>query len=328
MRIFDEASTREALAFGPLIASLRRMFASECHVPARHVHHVQTDTGDGTVLIMPAWTNRYLGIKTVNIYPGNSDRGLPGLFSAYTLFDATTGQALAQIDGNVITSRRTAAASALATSYLARKTARNLLVIGSGRVGSLVPLAYRELMQLDAVEIWDRKDASAERLAVSLRAQGIPAEAVRDLEAAAGRADVVSCATLATEPVLRGDWLRDGVHVDLIGGFTPEMREADDAVFEGASLFVDTPEALQKSGDLLGPMSRGVISASSFKGNLTQLCTSEIAGRTQDHERTVFKSVGTALEDLAAAIEVFERKPVPAVLSPRQMDAPAASPLP
>jgi ornithine cyclodeaminase len=306
MKIFDEAATRQALPFFALIECLRDMFRAGCHVPPRHVHRIQTQAAQGTLLIMPAWTDRYLGIKTVNVYPGNSSRGLPGLFSAYMLFDATTGEALAQMDGNVITARRTAAASALAASYLARKNARRLLVIGAGRVGSLLPLAYREVMQVEAVEIWDRSGTPAEVLATSLAAQGIAASAVRDVEAAAGRADVVSCATLATEPVLRGDWLAPGAHVDLIGSFAPDMREADDAVFAEASVFIDTSEALQKSGELLSPMSRGVISASSVAGNLSELCDGRVRGREHDAARTVFKSVGTALEDLAAAIAVYE----------------------
>jgi ornithine cyclodeaminase len=306
MRVFDEASTRQALPFDALIERLREMFRSGCHVPARHVHQVKTEAAEGTMLIMPAWTQRYLGIKTVNIYPGNSAQGLPGLFSAYTLFDATTGEVLAQMDGDVITSRRTAAASALAASYLARPNARTLLVMGAGRVGSLLPFALREVMELESVEIWNRSGTRAEVLAASLAEQGIPARAVRDVQAAAMSADIVSCATLATEPVLRGEWLRPGMHVDLIGSFTPQMREADDGVFAGASVYVDTPEALEKSGDLLGPISREVFSASSVAGNLADLCAGRVNGRRRDDERTVFKAVGTALEDLAAAIAVYE----------------------
>jgi ornithine cyclodeaminase len=309
MKVFDEAATREALPFGSLIERLRQTFRAGCHVPARHVHQVQTEAAEGTVLIMPAWTDGYLGVKTVNIYPGNSSRGLPGLFSAYSLFDATSGALLANLDGNDITSRRTAAASALAASYLARKNARKLLVIGAGRVGRLLPLAYSEVIQLESVEVWDRSGAPADALASSLSAQGIPAKAVRDLQAAVRATDIVSCATLATEPILHGSWLPAGVHVDLIGSFTPQMREADDAVFAGASLFVDTAEALQKSGELLGPMSRGVISASEVLGDLAALCADRILGRKGTHERTVFKSVGTALEDLAAAIAVYEWSP-------------------
>jgi ornithine cyclodeaminase/alanine dehydrogenase-like protein (mu-crystallin family) len=307
MKVFDETATRDALPFAALIECLRKMFRNGCEVPARHVHHVKSSTATGTVLIMPAWTDRYLGIKTVNIYPANGQRGLPGLFSVYVLFDATTGEPLAQMDGDVITSRRTAAASALAASYLAPKGARSLLVLGTGRVGSLLPMAYREVMDLSRVEIWARNSTAATTLADTLSRQGVPASAVEDLAAAAGRADVVSCATLASDPVLRGSWLHRDVHVDLIGSFTPEMREADDDVFREAALFVDTEEALQKSGELLGPMARGIIDRESVRGDLTKLCTGEVPGRMQASGRTVFKSVGTALEDLAAAIAVYER---------------------
>jgi len=306
MKFFDATATAQALPFPSLIERLRAMFRAGCHVPARHVHSVQTPNTQGTVLIMPAWTDRYLGIKTVNIFPDNASQGLPGLFSVYTLFDATTGQGLAQMDGNVITSRRTAAASALAASYLMRPDARRLLVVGAGRVSSLLPQAYRAVMAFDQIDIWARKPEAATALANDLAHQGLPVRAVTDLQAAVRQADVVSCATLATQPVLCGDWLAPGAHVDLIGSFTPTMREADDAVFSGASLFVDTAEALQKSGELLGPLSRGVISASSVQGDLARLCSEGWPGRKSPQERTVFKSVGTALEDLAAAIAVYE----------------------
>ena len=127
-----------------------------------------------------------------------------------------------------------------------------------------------------------------------------------DLAAAVEAADIVSCATLATEPLVQGRWLRPGSHLDLIGGFTPAMREADDACFAGARLYVDTDEALRKSGDLLGPMTRGVFGAAQVCGTLAALCQRSTAGRRSPQERTVFKSVGTALEDLAAAMLVQE----------------------
>lgn len=306
MKIFDEAMTREALPFGRLIQRLQDMFRAGCVVPPRHVHVIKTDTVQGTVLIMPAWTGRYLGVKTVNVYPDNFRRGLPCVSSAYILFDATTGGVLAQMDGNVITSRRTAAASALAASYLATQKRSRLLVVGAGQVGRLLPLAYREVVQLDAVEIWNRSYATADQLATEVRALGIPCNATRDLPAAVGRADIVSCATSAKEPILRGGWLSTGVHVDLIGSFTPEMREADDNVFADASIFVDTEEALQTSGDLIWPLARGVIPHSAVRGSLSQLCCGTVQGRARKDDRTVFKSVGTALLDLASAISVYE----------------------
>jgi len=311
MRFIDAQATRDALPFDRLIPALRDLFATGCEVPLRHTHVLADEQGGtaGTLLIMPAWQpGAYLGIKTVGIFPGNAQRGLPGLHSTYLLFDAQTGVPLAQLDGNEITSRRTAAASALAASYLARADARHLLVVGGGRVAALLPAAYRAVRPIDRVSVWARNAAQAEALARQWRAEGFDAQACSDLPAAAAAADIVSCATLATEPVVRGAWLRPGSHLDLIGSFTPQMREADDACFGGgARLYVDTAEALQKSGELLGPMSRGVFAAGDVAGTLAELCSERAPGRRSDDRRTVFKSVGTALEDLAAAVRVFEQ---------------------
>jgi ornithine cyclodeaminase len=160
---------------------------------------------------------------------------------------------------------------------------------------------------IERVTVWARRPLEAEALARALGDAGVSASAGRDLALAARDADVVSVATLATEPLIDGRWLRPGSHLDLIGGFTPSMREADDACFAGAGLWVDTEEALKKSGDLLEPMARGVFAAGDVRGTLASLARGEAAGRTGDDERTVFKSVGTALEDLAAAILVHER---------------------
>jgi ornithine cyclodeaminase len=308
MRLFDSSATRAALPFDALIAALESMFLAGCEVPARHVHAIGGAGGEqGKVLIMPAWQQGgYMGIKTVNIFPGNAARGMPGLFSTYILYDAATGEPLAQIDGDEITSRRTAAASALAARYLAREDAASLLVVGSGRVASMLPHAYRAVRPIREVVVWSRNHDAALRLAAELAAAGFDARASTELEAAARKADIVTCATLATEPVIRGEWLQAGSHLDLIGSFTPQMREADDACFAGARLYVDTLEALQKSGDLLGPMARGVFTPADIGGTLEALCRGQAKGRRDSAERTVFKSVGTALEDLAAAILVMD----------------------
>ncbi len=311
MKIFDTAATREALPFDRLIAALERLFIEGCEVPLRHTHTLTASDGSqGTVLIMPAWqADGYLGIKTVNVYPGNAARGLPGLFSTYTLYDAQTGQPLAQIDGDEITSRRTAAASALAASKLARRDARRLLVVGAGRVAALLPQAYRQVLPIDDVTVWARNPVQAAAVVDTWRGLGLAATAVPDLARAAAQADVVSCATLATAPLVHGAWLRPGSHLDLIGSFTPQMREADDACFAGAGVYVDTGEAASKSGDLLGPMSRGVLSAADIRGTLAALCRGSVPGRQSVAQRTVFKSVGTALADLAAAMLVYEGRP-------------------
>ena len=310
MHFFDAAATRAALPFDALIAALRELFVQGCEVPLRHTHTLASpDGGSGTLLIMPAWLpGRFLGIKTVSVFPGNAARGLPGLHATYTLYDAATGQPLAQMDGDQITARRTAAASALAASMLARPDARRLLVVGAGRVAALLPAAYRAVRPIEQVEVWARRPAQAEALAARWRAEGLQARVAADLAPAVAAADVISCATLATEPLVQGAWLRPGSHLDLIGGFTPQMREADDACFRGAAVYIDTDEALQKSGDLLGPLSRGVFAAADVRGTLAALCRGTAPMRPSAGERTVFKSVGNALEDLAAAMLVWRSR--------------------
>ncbi|MCU0814553.1 MAG: ornithine cyclodeaminase family protein [Burkholderiaceae bacterium] len=306
MLTFDAAATCEALPFDRLVPALRDLFAAGCEVPPRHVHEIAGAGSTLTSLIMPAWTARHYGIKTVNVAPSNAARGLPGLYAAYLLFDAVTGEPLALMDGSVITARRTAAASALAASWLARADAKHLLVVGAGAVARLLPAAYRVVRPIEHVGVWARNPEAARRLAAQWRGEGFDAVAVDDLEAAARQADVVSCATLATAPIVRGRWLRAGSHLDLIGSFTPAMREADDDAFAGAAIFVDTDEALRKSGELIEPMARGVFAPTDVRGTLAALARGQVAGRASPAERTVFKSVGTALEDLAAAMLVLD----------------------
>ena len=302
----DAATTAAHLPPAGLIAALRRAFAEGAQVPQRHTHRID-DPHDparavGTVLLMPAWKpGSHLGIKTVTIFPGNTAQGLPGLHSLYTLFDATTGVPLAQLDGNEITSRRTAAASALAASFLARDEAASLLVLGSGRVARLLPDAMRCVRPIERIAVWNHRPDGAVALARAWREQGLEAQAVTDLEAAVARADIVSCATLATAPLVHGAWLREGTHLDLIGSFTPQMRECDAACFARARVWVDTEEALAKSGDVLGAIAEGGFDATRLQGTLAELCRGQRAGRHGRSEITLFKAVGNALEDLAAA---------------------------
>lgn len=305
MQILDADETRRLLPFDRLIKALRAKFIEGCEAPLRHTHTIEAAPGQaqtGTLLLMPAWqAGRFLGIKTVSIFPGNAALGLPGLHSIYLLLDARTGAPLVQLDGNEITSRRTAAASALAASYLARPDASRLLIVGAGRVAAVLAQAYRAVRPITQVRVWNRSAASGARLVSQLQAQGIDAQATTDLESSVRWADVVSCATLSTQPLVQGAWLRPGTHLDLIGAFTPAMRESDDACFQGTRVYVDTEEALMKAGDLLDPMRSSVFDASQVQGTLAQLCRQQKAGRASAQEVTVFKSVGNALEDLAAA---------------------------
>lgn len=304
MQIVDQGDTIARLPVLRLIEALEQMFIEGCEVPLRHTHTIESTDGksNGTVLLMPAWQKGgKLGVKTVSIYPNNRSRGLPGLHSTYLLFDAETGVPLAMLDGDTITSRRTAAASALAGRFLSRTDASKLVLLGSGRVGSLIPEAYAAVRPITQVMVWDIDANSAARLVDNLSRAGVTANVVTDLEASVAQADVVSCATLSTSPLVQGEWLRAGTHLDLIGGFTPAMRESDNDCYVNTSVFIDTDEALAKAGDLLEPITAGVFHGDQVRARLQQLCRREHPGRMGQDEITVFKAVGTALEDLAAA---------------------------
>ncbi|EPY14959.1 ornithine cyclodeaminase [Strigomonas culicis] len=303
--MLDAAAVAKALPMGVLIQGLKQAFRDDIKVPLRHNHVM----GDCSTLLMPAWDSSYYGLKIVNIAPKNGQRGLPGLHSTFQLFESQTGKPLAMLEGNTITSRRTAAAAALAASFLARKDSSVLLVVGAGRVASLVPEAMKAVLPIKKVMIWNHRAEEAKNLATNLRQQGFDAVATEDLEGAVRGADIVSCATLSTKPLIKAEWLRPNSHLDLIGSFTPEMKETYPECFANATVFVDTDEAPSKSGDLLEAFKAGTLCKESISATLQQLCRNEKPGRQSNEGRTVYKAVGTALEDLAAAVIVYKTSP-------------------
>ncbi|MFC7396353.1 ornithine cyclodeaminase family protein [Chelatococcus sp. GCM10030263] len=303
----DEA--RAALDLPSVIEALRAMFRDGCEAPVRH-HHAIAAEGQptATMLLMPAWlAGRYLGVKLVNVFPGNGARGLPAVQGVYLLFSGETGELIASIEGNELTARRTVAASALAASYLAREDAATLLVVGTGRLAHLMPHAHAAVRPVRKVLVWGRDQAKAAALARDLAGQGFAASAAADLPAAVAEADIVSSVTLSREPLVRGAWLKPGAHLDLVGGFTPEMREADDDALRRASVFIDTPGALQEAGDIVVPLTTGVLRKEEIRADLAALTRGEHPGRTRPDEITFFKSVGAAAEDLAAAMLAYQR---------------------
>lgn len=291
MRLLDAAATAAALPFGRLVPALRDAFVAGADVPDRHHHALP---GGATLLLMPAWQSDWLGVKVVTVHPGNAARGLPAVHSTYLLSEAATGRPVLLLDGDTLTARRTAAASALAASFLARPDAGRLLLVGAGRVASLMPAAHRTVRRVREVRVWNPTAARADALVAALRRDGFDAGRTGDLQAAAAWADIISCATLSTAPLIEGDWLRPGTHLDLVGAFTPAMREADEAAIRRARVFVDTWAALHEAGEL------AALGEADVCGTLQTLCRGG-PGRLGD-EVTAFKSVGTALEDLAAAM--------------------------
>lgn len=327
LRFYAADEVHAALDYAPLADALARAFAAGAQVPVRHVHRLGSDrraargplrglVGGGreatggvepnesdTLLLMPAWSDSALGVKLVTVMPGNATRGVGTVQAIYVLLDRHSGEPLALLDGEALTLRRTAAASALAARYLARQQAQNLLVVGAGRLAPYLACAHYALRPaLRRVFVWARDPSKAQTTAQWLRDLGLPAQAAEDLEAAVREAHIVSCATTATEPVVRGSWLEPGTHLDLVGAFTPAMREVDDAAVARSRIVVDTyAGALAEAGDLLSPLASGAIRRESIVAELAELVRGDQRGRTRDDQITMFKSVGTALEDLCAA---------------------------
>lgn len=311
MKIFDAARTAELLPWGAVVDALETGFRDGCEMPVRHHHRVQAPAGepDATLLLMPAWTaGGYLGVKIATAFPGNASRGLDTIQGSYILASGETGEPLALIDGAELTLRRTAAASALAARFLARADARRLLVVGTGNLAPHLAGAHAAVRPDLEVAFWGRRPERALAASRSSLLEGLATGTASDLEAAVRGADIVSTATLATEPLVQGDWLRAGTHVDLVGGFTPAMREADDETVRRSTVFVDTRGgALVEAGDLVQPIESGALRAEEVAGDLHELCRGLHAGRQDASEITLFKSVGAALEDLFAAILLWER---------------------
>ncbi len=304
MQFLDEATVIGATPWTTLMDTLAAALRSGAtRSPERHVHDIaQNDGSTGALLLMPSWVDHEaVGVKVVTYFPANAGTADATVNAAYLLFDGATGRPTAAIDGDALTVRRTAAVSALAARYLAHPDSRRLLVVGAGQLAPNLALAHAAERELEYVAVWGRNPDAAAEVAVELAAVGLPAVPVTDLEAAVSTADIISCATGATTPLVQGAWLQPGAHLDLVGAFRPDMRECDDEAARRATIFVDTRAGALVSGDLAQPMAAGVISEPDVVADLAGLAAGTHSGRRESNEITLFKSAGFAAADLAAA---------------------------
>ena len=321
MRVFSPSQTEEQLEHGAVIDALYHAWsqATPPTCPPRTAHtQPRADEDDSILLLMPCWEAEtgaapVSGVKIVHVVPGNADRELSSIQSSYLTFDGVTGAPTAVMDGNTLTAIRTACVGALGARLLARQDSRVLLVIGTGAVGSQLPLAYTAaLPSLEVVYVASGRVAKAEALVAVLLEQGLDARVVGDgegdLEAAVKEADVIACATPATAPLFPRAWVSPGTHIDLIGSFTPEMREVDDQTVADAEVYVDTPVAVEEAGELVQALAAGVIQESHIKGDLASLCSALVApSQSRDPSAiTLFKAVGSGVSDLACARLVLQ----------------------
>jgi alanine dehydrogenase len=307
--IFDDETLIRLTPWPALIDALREAFRIPCEMPQRsNLQIPHKSTIAGAVLIMPSWVqDDVIGLKILNVFPSNASIGKPAIHGVYVLSSATDGEILALFDAKTLTARRTAATSALAAGFLARPDSSRLLLMGTGHLAPFMAAAHCSVRPIRHISVWGRSFEKAAVLARRLsKSLNINSEPVENLESALSAADIVCTATLASQPIVFGAHVKPGTHVDLVGGFTPLMREADDTLLRRARIFVDQRRAaLLEAGDITDPVARGIISPDDIVADLTDLCTGRIRASAKENDITLFKSVGLALEDLAAARLAF-----------------------
>jgi ornithine cyclodeaminase len=304
MRLITGSQIEALIRPADLLRPLRRaLIESTITVPNR-TQHALPGMPPGSLVLKPAWRlGAALGVKIIAFLPGNSDRGLPSVNGMYVLLSGSTGEPQAVIDGAALTTLRTAAVSALALDAMANPNARTMLLAATGALAPQFARAHASVRKLERIWIWGRTSEKVTALVRRLGDEGLPVAPAPSLEQAARAADIISCATLSQAPLIRGEWLKEGAHLDLVGSFRPDMREADNDAIASGGLVVDTRTALDESGDLIEPLRKGLIDRQSTP-ELGEL----LAGASPRRGRiTIFKTVGTALADLVGAEEIVRR---------------------
>jgi ornithine cyclodeaminase/alanine dehydrogenase-like protein (mu-crystallin family) len=305
MLVIDQARIDAVLTWPALVDAL----AAGHRLGRGQTRDMLLEGGRAILLNRAAWKAGYgIGVKTVTGFFGNPARTppLPSVQGVFVLFDHADGRPLAVIDGAGITTWKTAADSALGSRHLSREDARCLLMVGAGAQARPLIEAHRSVRPaIEKILVWNRTGPRAEALAAGLRDEGLAAEVATDLATAVGRADIVSTATRTEQPLIRGEWLRPGTHLDLVGAFTATMREADDAALQRSRLFVDARETtLEHIGELKIPLERGVIRAADVIADLYDLAAGFAWRRTPD-DITIFKNGGGAHLDLMTALAIY-----------------------
>ncbi len=308
----DDEYINENTIFSELILKIKKGFADQkLVVPMRHHHDFPNpDVGsDSTLLLMPAWNpGKEGGVKIVSISPENGQFGLPSIQGVYILMDTVKGGIKAVLQANSLTAKRTAASSALASSYLSKENASTLLMIGTGALSLNLIKAHASVRPIETVYVWGRSLENAQRVCEKLKNEEFEISTVESIKEKITDVDIISCATLSKMPLVLGKYVQAGQHIDLVGAYKKDMREADDEIMKKASVFVDTLQGgLKESGDIVIPLRNGTLKKEDIKGDLFGLCSERIHGRSSEKEITVFKSVGHAMEDLVAATYFFNK---------------------
>jgi len=310
--LIDDDFINQNTHFPTLIAEIKNGFTSSTiKVPQRHHHDFANpkEDVDSTLLLMPAWNpSKEAGVKIVTVSPNNGKYNLPSIQGTYIYLDAHKGMVKAILAAKALTAKRTAATSALAASYLAKKDASSLFMIGTGALSKNLILAHASVRPIKRVYVWGRSLEKAQAICNELTNENFSITAIETIEEKISEVDIISCATLSKTPLVLGKYLKKGQHLDLVGAYKKDMREADDEAIQKSSVFVDTYQGgLKESGDIVIPLQYGIISKNAIKADLFELCSGIKQGRQNEQEITFFKSVGHALEDLTAATYYYKK---------------------
>lgn len=316
MLFFDADQVHAACDYPALVAALKCYHLDEVDIVGdQMLSQPAAEGGDNILFLRSAWQRgRVLGTKVITGFWNNpSDRGLPAVHAIYCLFSGEDGHPLAVLDGTALTLRKTAADSALGASYLARNDVETMLMIGAGAMAPHLIMAHKAIRpSIKHVAVWNRSTDKAEAIINDLEGHqalaGVTFEVVTDLKTGVSRANLISSATRTVEPIIEGAWLKPGTHLDLIGAYKKDMREADDSAIQQATIFVDSrASTIDDIGEIAIPIERGVISESDILADHQQLARGEHPGRRSDNEITLFKNGGGGHLDLMTARFVVER---------------------
>lgn len=321
MRFFDAEQVHAACDYPLLVEALRRYHLEDIDtVGDQMLSQPSPDGGDDILFLRSAWQRgQVLGTKVITGFWNNpSSQGLPAVHAIYCLFSGGDGRPLAVLDGTALTLRKTAANSALGASYLARNDVENMLMVGAGAMAPHLIMAHTAIRpSIRHVAVWNRTPDKAEAVIKDLESHqghqghqamaGLTFEITTNLRTAVGRADLISSATRTEEPIIKGTWLQPGTHLDLVGAYKKDMREADDETMRIASIFVNSREStLDDIGEIAIPIKNGVITEQDILADHFQLARGKHSGRASDDEITLFKNGGGGHLDLMTARFVAE----------------------
>jgi ornithine cyclodeaminase len=317
MRYIGPQEVADGLPYSDLVESLREIYQADGMTAKRDLINLQelSDTEGTCMAFMPAWGPGHdLTTKIFTLFPTNREKGLPTIHAVIFVIDSSNGMLKAIVDGTEVTRRRTACMSALAADYLARQDSSQLLVCGAGALAPHAASAHVSVRPIEIIEVWARREEAAESVVEFLRSQHgeLDINVAADLSDACRRADIVTCQTSSPNPIVFGDWITAGTHMDFVGSHDPNKRECDDEVARISKIYVDVMEtAMREPGDILIPLKSGVITEAQIIGDLSDLTRRIVNGRTNDEEITLFKSTGSSLADMAAAeLAVKNAEPV------------------